>query len=73
MFCIFLSNQVILAGTCDELSLGQAKFDRHTDTDTHTDTGDDNTHRPKGPRVKTETIKASELNTINILSHIISA
>ena len=49
---------MILAGTCDELSLGKAKVDRHTDTHTythsHTGTGNDNTRRPKGPRVKIE-------------------
>ena len=45
-FASFRSNQVILAGTCDELSRGQAKVDRHRYT--HTDRGNDNT---RGPRV----------------------
>ena len=41
-----------LAWTGDELSSGQAKVDTQTDTHTHTDAGNDNTRRPKGPRVK---------------------
>ena len=41
---------MILAGTWDELSSGQAKVD--TQIQTHPETGDDNTRRPKGPQVK---------------------
>ena len=50
VFCIFGPNLAILAWTGPELSRGQASdwhTDRQTDTHTHTDTGNDNTRRPK--------------------------
>ena len=50
VLCTFVPNLVILAWTSGELSCGQA-HDWHTHTDTrthgHTDTGNDNTRRPK--------------------------
>ena len=46
VFCISDPNLVILAWMADELSCGQAS-DWHTQTDRHTDAGDDNTRRPK--------------------------
>ena len=45
----------------DELSHGQAKVDTHTDRHTHTDVGNDNTRRPKGPRVKMSDHKVQHL------------
>ena len=46
VFCISDPNLVILAWTVNELSCGQPS-DWYTHTDRHTDTGDDNTRRPK--------------------------
>ena len=53
MFCIFLSE----SGDCRwnvwwVITRTSKSWQTHRYTHTHTDTGDDNTRRPKGPRVK---------------------
>ena len=58
VFYTYGPNLVILAWTGDELSRGQAS-DYRTDGQTQTDTGNDNTRRPKLASGKNETVPKS--------------